>query len=73
MKTLKLITLYAIVFGFGIVFGYLKNESWNIHDWGYYSSKYVSIWWVVMGFAVTLYGMVLAIVDDEKQRIKALK
>jgi hypothetical protein len=36
-------------------FGYLKNGSWNIQDWGYFSSKYVAIWWIVMGFAVTFY------------------
>jgi len=51
----KLIPLYAVVFAFGMVFGYLKNDSWNIRDWGFYSSKYVAIWWIVMGFIVTVY------------------
>lgn len=52
----------------------MKDRNLSHSDnWGYYSSKYVSIWWVVMGFAVTLYGMVLAIVDDEEQRIKSVK
>ena len=51
----KLILLYTLVFAFGMGFGYLKNGSWNIQDWGYFSSKYVAIWWIVMGFAVTFY------------------
>jgi hypothetical protein len=67
----KLFTLYAIVFLFGEVSGYIKSGSWLIRDWGFYTSKYVSIWWIVMGFAATLYCMVDAIMKDHKQEVEA--
>ena len=62
----KLIPLYALVFSFGMGFGYLKNDSWNIRDWGFYSSKYVAIWWIVMGFIVTIYCIGERLLKDRK-------
>ena len=62
----KLIPLYAIVFAFGMVFGYLKNNSWNIHDWGYNSSKYVSLWWISMGCIVTVYCVAESFMKSKK-------
>ncbi len=68
MKTLKLLGLYAIIFAFGEGFGYLKNESWNIRDWGYNSSKYVSLWWIIMGAAVTAWYVVAIVMDEHFKR-----
>lgn len=68
MKTIKLLALYAIIFAFGEGFGYLKNESWNIRDWGYNSSKYVSLWWIIMGAAVTAWYVVAIVMDDQRKR-----
>lgn len=67
----KLFTLYAIVLLFGYGLGSFINHTLNFSAWGFNSSKYVSIWWIVMGFAATLYCMVDAMLKDEKQRVEA--
>lgn len=69
--TIKLICLYAMVFAFGFGFGTWKNHTWDFSKWGFYSSKYVAIWWTVMGAAVTAYRAWLAMNEDENERIKA--
>lgn len=67
--------LYVMVFAFGEIWGYLKSGSWNIRDWGFFTSKYVSIWWIFMGVAVTIVIGVLWILrqmnKDENARIEA--
>lgn len=67
--------LYVMIFAFGEVWGYLKSGSWNIRDWGFFTSKYISIWWIFMGVAVTIVCgakvILNKVVKDENERIKA--
>lgn len=77
-----IVFLYIMTLLFGITWGWLKSGSWNIHDWGHNTAKYVSIWWAIMGGLTTVLAMLFVglfffrdflrrMAEDEKERIKA--
>jgi len=72
----RLIILYAIVLAFGYGLGSFKNHTLDFSAWGYNSSKYVSIWWIIMGAAVTPYAAIRYFIDkimDDKEEERAME
>jgi hypothetical protein len=73
----RLFILYTIVFAFGYGLGCIKNHTLDFAAWGYNSSKYVSIWWILMGFAVTGYCtgryFIDKLMDDHQDEKEAFK
>ena len=72
----RLFILYAIVFAFGYGLGTYKNHTPDFSAWGYNSSKYVAIWWIIMGAAVTIYCAIRYFIDkiiDDKEEERAME